>query len=139
MRARQTDRDTQRDKHTEAQRQRVRMQKAFKSSVTIVIGGCIERGTERYGRRGGRGNKRERERETDRQRQRQRQRDPSIYTLVAKGAATIALYKVFPRLAVVRSQARDHNAFLYLSTCMICIYIGIYMHYLQRSSIHAVS
>ena len=43
------------------------MQKAFKSSVTIVIGGCIERGTERYGGRGGRGNKRERERERDRQ------------------------------------------------------------------------
>ena len=52
---------------------------------------------------------------------RERERDPSIYTLVAKGAATTALYKVFPRLAVVRSQARDHNAFLYLSTCMIYI------------------
>jgi len=65
------------------------------------------------------------------------ERNPSIYNLVAKEAATIALYKVFPRLAVMRSQARDHNAFPYLSTCMI--YIGIYMHSLQRSSIHALS
>ena len=61
-----------------------------------------------------------------RRNKRERERDPSIYTLVAKEAATIALYKVFPRLAVMRSQARDHNAFPYLSTCMI--YIGIYMH-----------
>ena len=65
------------------------------------------------------------------------ERNPLIYNLVAKEAATIALYKVFPRPAVMRSQARDHNAFPYLSTCMI--YIGIYMHSLQRSSIHAVS
>ena len=38
-----------------------------------------------------------------RRNKRERERDPSIYTLVAKEAATIALYKVFPRLAVMRS------------------------------------